>query len=90
MSLSSLESPIRSLGLVPVCARRHVLSVKTRDTTGVNHPTPEVLARIERGDPSWETMVPPAVADIIKSKGLFRRQSGDGAARSDARVTLGS
>jgi hypothetical protein len=29
------------------------------------------LARIERGDPSWERLVPPAVADIIKAKKLF-------------------
>ena len=35
--------------------------------------TPEVLALIERGDPSWESMVPPAVAETIKSRGLFRR-----------------
>jgi hypothetical protein len=37
--------------------------------------TPDVLARIERGDPSWEGMVPPAVATIIKRKGLFRRNA---------------
>jgi hypothetical protein len=35
--------------------------------------TPDVLARIERGDLSWEGMVPPAVASIIKRKGLFRQ-----------------
>ena len=33
--------------------------------------TPDVLARIEKGDPSWERLVPPAVADIIKAKKLF-------------------
>ncbi len=33
--------------------------------------TPEVLARIQRGDPSWEQMVPAAVAEIIKAKNLF-------------------
>ena len=33
--------------------------------------TPDVLARIERGDPSWERLVPPAVADTIKAKKLF-------------------
>jgi hypothetical protein len=26
-------------------------------------------------DPSWEAMVPPAVAHIIKTKGLFRTKS---------------
>ena len=31
----------------------------------------EVLARIQRGDPSWEQMVPAAVAEIIKAENLF-------------------
>jgi hypothetical protein len=34
--------------------------------------TPDVLARIERDDLSWESMVPRAVAEIIKSEQLFR------------------
>ena len=34
--------------------------------------TPDVLARIAADDTSWETMVPPAVAHIIKAKHLFR------------------
>ena len=33
--------------------------------------TPDVLARIQSGDPSWEQMVPPAVAEIIKAQKLF-------------------
>jgi hypothetical protein len=33
--------------------------------------TPEVLARIQRGDPSWESMVLAPVADVIKAKKLF-------------------
>ena len=33
--------------------------------------TPDALARIERGDPSWEQMVPASVARIIKAKRLF-------------------
>jgi hypothetical protein len=32
----------------------------------------DVLARIDEEDPSWEAMVPAKVAEIIKSKGLFR------------------
>lgn len=36
---------------------------------------PEVLAQIESGDPSWEAKVPPKVAAIIKSKGLFAHGS---------------
>jgi hypothetical protein len=33
--------------------------------------TPEVLARIQSGDASWEAMVPAVVADTIKAKRLF-------------------
>jgi hypothetical protein len=33
--------------------------------------TPDVLARIQKGDPSWEEMVPAKVAEIIKAKSLF-------------------
>lgn len=34
------------------------------------HP-PEALIKIQSGDPAWETMVPPEVATIIKSRGFF-------------------
>jgi hypothetical protein len=33
--------------------------------------TPDVLARIQKGDVSWETMVPPVVLETIKAKRLF-------------------
>ena len=45
--------------------------------------TPDVLARIQREDPSWEAMVPATVAEMIKRKNLFAtcrlhlRWSGD-------------
>jgi hypothetical protein len=38
--------------------------------------TETVLSLIEKGDPSWESMVPPKVAQIIKSKGLFGTGGG--------------
>jgi hypothetical protein len=31
----------------------------------------DVLAKIQRGNPEWETMVPPEVARIIRERGLF-------------------
>jgi hypothetical protein len=31
----------------------------------------DLLARIRRGDPLWEEMTPPAVAELIKSRGLL-------------------
>src|SRR6266851_3289301 len=37
--------------------------------------TPEVLSRIREGDPSWEAMVPPKVAEIIRTKKLFGLRS---------------
>lgn len=37
--------------------------------------TPDVLARIESGDSSWEAMVPETVAEIIKTKNLFGWQA---------------
>jgi hypothetical protein len=30
-----------------------------------------VLAKIRAGDPAWETMVPPTVAQMIKERKLF-------------------
>jgi hypothetical protein len=34
------------------------------------HP-PEALVKIQSGDPAWESMVPPEVAKIIKTRGFF-------------------
>jgi hypothetical protein len=33
--------------------------------------TPDVLARIQWGDPSWEAMVPAQVAEMINAENLF-------------------
>ena len=43
-----------------------------------------MLARIKRGDATWETMVPPGVAKVIKEKHFFAYQApeGNGAAAS--------
>jgi hypothetical protein len=35
-----------------------------------------VLAAIQSGDPSWEKLVPPQVAAVIKQKGLFGYNGG--------------
>ena len=36
------------------------------------HITPrDVLARLQSGDASWETMVPPEVSKMIKARGFF-------------------
>lgn len=39
--------------------------------------TPEVLKLIEDGDPAWESMVPPRVAEIIRAKRLFRPRQAE-------------
>ena len=36
-----------------------------------------MLARIRSGDPLWEEMTPPAVAELIKSRGLLGYRATD-------------
>jgi hypothetical protein len=51
-----------------------VEAIRTYDESFLSIRTPDVLARIENDDPSWEAMVPRAVAEIINAEGLFRSQ----------------
>jgi hypothetical protein len=62
-----LHRLLRELGQVqPIRpSNEEWLSITTRD----------VLARIQHEDPSWESMVPPKVAQIIKAKRLFRPEN---------------
>ena len=53
-----------------------VESIHGYDESYLSIRTPEVLALIQRGDPSWEGMVPAAVAEIIKSENLFGWRPG--------------
>jgi len=41
------------------------------DPNYVSIDTPDVLARLQSGDPSWEEMVPPIVAQNIRERGLL-------------------
>jgi hypothetical protein len=43
--------------------------------------TPEVRARIEAGDETWEALVPAVVADTIKARQLFGYQAPPAARR---------
>lgn len=36
----------------------------------------DALARIQKGDPTWETMVPPEVAEVIKTRGYLGYKKG--------------
>ncbi len=48
-----------------------VVPIRGYDESLLSITTPDVLARLRRGDPSWEGMVPAAVARAIKAGGLF-------------------
>jgi hypothetical protein len=48
-----------------------VVPIQNYDESLLSIRTPDVLQRIQRQDPTWEAMVPPVVAEAIKSKNLF-------------------
>ena len=48
-----------------------VVPIRGYDESYLSFHTPDVLARIQSGDASWEQMVPAAVAEIIKAENLF-------------------
>ena len=52
----------------------HIVPVRSSNESYLTIHTPEVLALIEKDDPAWEKMVPPKVAEIIKTDRLFRRR----------------
>jgi hypothetical protein len=66
-----LRQLLREIGrIVPVHGfDESLLSIRTAD----------VLAQIQRGDPAWEQLVPPAVAETIKAKNLFGWRSAQAA-----------
>ena len=49
----------------------HLVPIRRYDPKLLSIFTKDVLARIQSGDASWETMVPPVVAETIKTKRLF-------------------
>ena len=50
--------------------------IRPKDEAYLSIRTPDVLSRIAADDGSWEPMVPPAVAEIIRAKRLFRPSPG--------------
>ena len=48
-----------------------IVPIRGYDESLLSIRTPDVLARIERQDPSWVEIVPPTVAEMIKAKQLF-------------------
>jgi hypothetical protein len=50
---------------------RHIEALERYDPSILQIRTRDVLARLQRGDPGWESAVPGPVATIIKERGLF-------------------
>jgi hypothetical protein len=48
-----------------------IVPIRNYDESLLSIHTPDVLARIQQKDPSWEEMVPATVAETIKGKNLF-------------------
>jgi hypothetical protein len=48
-----------------------LVPIRSYDESYLSIRTPDVLARIKQGDPSWESVVPPVVVEMIKAKQLF-------------------
>ena len=54
-----------------ICKRHLVTSVAGFNPEVLHIYSRDVLKKIRNGDPSWENLVPVAVADGIKRRGLF-------------------
>ncbi len=53
----------------------HIVPIRSFEASHLPIRTADVLALIERDDPSWERMVPPKVAELIKTNRLFSRRT---------------
>ena len=70
-AFSPTASPVQARAAEPADNPNQRSSIKHYDESLLSTHTPDVLSRIQRGDASWEEMVPPKVAEIIKGKKLF-------------------
>ncbi len=51
--------------------RQSFVTIRNYDPNLLHIVADDVLARLQKGDPSWEASVPPSVAETIKRAGLF-------------------
>jgi hypothetical protein len=51
--------------------RGSIVQLENYDPSILHILTPDVLRRIKQGDPTWETMVAPEIAEVIKRRGFF-------------------
>jgi len=52
--------------------RGGIVAIEEFDSTQLHIRPQEVLSKLQSGDPSWETMVPPEVAKLIRERNLFQ------------------
>lgn len=72
VTAESLELPPESRPLHAFLEqRRSFATIRGYDRTLLHIVADDVLARLQKGDPSWEASVPAVVADAIKREGLF-------------------
>ena len=66
--------PIRHL-FTHLCESHFIEPIRDYTAAGLSILPGEVLARLQAGDPTWETMVPPAVVRLIKHRHYFSAAS---------------
>lgn len=74
--VESLDVPPKLRGLAAYLVDNGFIEPITDVKTAQLHVSPkDVLSGIESGDPKWVRMVPPVVAELIQSRGLFGYKS---------------
>jgi hypothetical protein len=58
-----------------LCEHGSIEAIQEFDTAQLHITPKDVLARLQAGDASWEAMVPPVVARLIRGRGLFQSSS---------------
>jgi len=58
-----------------LCEHGSIEAIQEFDTAQLHITPKDVLARLQAGDASWEAMVPPVVARLIRERGLFQSSS---------------
>src|SRR5262249_52467197 len=56
--------------------RGNILAIDGYDPECLSIFSRDVARRIQAGDPTWETEVPPEISEVIKRRGLFGSRKG--------------
>jgi hypothetical protein len=65
-----MDGPLKHL-YAYLCQSRLVEAIKRFDAADLHLSPGDVLAKMQAGDPSWESMTPPKAVELIKKNGLF-------------------